>query len=171
MNLDHAFDAFVRDNATSLLRTAYLLTGEHGAAEDLLQDTLTYLYPRWERVAEADLPTAYVRRSLTNRFLSSRRSAGRNPLRSMWSLPDRADERDVGEEIASQDIIWRLLATLSERQRAAVVLRHYHDLPDDQIAATLGCRPATVRSLISRAITSMRADALAGVAANRSEGN
>ena len=67
------FSMFVRQHSTTLLRAAYLLTGDRGAAEELLQDTLVRLYPQWSRVQAADVPMAYVRRSLTNNFLNGRR--------------------------------------------------------------------------------------------------
>jgi DNA-directed RNA polymerase specialized sigma24 family protein len=63
MSGDEAFIAFVRANSRSLFRTAFLLTGAKAAAEDLLQETLTKLYPQWGRVERADSPMAYVRRS------------------------------------------------------------------------------------------------------------
>jgi DNA-directed RNA polymerase specialized sigma24 family protein len=45
---------------------------------------------------------------------------------------------------------------LPERQRAALVLRFYLDVPDDQAADLLGCRPGTVRSLVSRGLDGLR---------------
>jgi DNA-directed RNA polymerase specialized sigma24 family protein len=97
---DAAFESFVRANSTSLLRTAFLLTGSHHAAEELLQETLSHLYPQWHRVEAAQAGVAYVRRSLTNRYLSSRRSRG-GPDLSMWELPDGWDGRDLGETVAT----------------------------------------------------------------------
>ena len=67
------FSAFVRAHSTALLRSAYLLTGDLASAEDLVQDTFLRLYPRWSRVVAADVPLAYVRRSVMNNFLNSRR--------------------------------------------------------------------------------------------------
>lgn len=56
-----------------------------------------------------------------------------------------------------------MLGSLPDRQRAALVMRYFHDQPDAQIAAAIGCRSATVRSLISRGIATMRAEAAAAV--------
>jgi RNA polymerase sigma-70 factor (sigma-E family) len=152
---DAAFESFVRGNSAGLVGTAVLLTGSRDAAEELVQDTLTLLYPRWERVAAADEPLAYVRRSLMNRFISQRRMPGARDL-ALWELPDGWDGRDLGEAVAVRRTVWQLLGTLSERQRAAIVLRHFHDLPETEIATMLQCRPASVRSLISRGMASMR---------------
>jgi RNA polymerase sigma-70 factor (sigma-E family) len=149
------FAAFVREHSRSLFGTAYLLCGSADRAEDLLQDTLASLYPRWERVTEADRPVAYVRRALTNRFVSD----GRRPRArdvTMWDVPETGDEPDVADVVADRRLLWALLGTLRERQRAAIVLRYFHGESDERIAAALGCRQVTVRSLISRGIAAMR---------------
>lgn len=154
-----SFELFVRANATALLRTAVLLTGSRHTAEDLVQDTLAHLFPRWGTVAAAEVPLAYVRRSLTNRYISSRRAPASRDV-SMWDLPDGWDGTDVSETVADRREIWRLLGGLPARQRAAVVLRYFHDLPDEQIADVMGCRPVTVRSLVSRGVLRMRTGVL-----------
>jgi RNA polymerase sigma-70 factor (sigma-E family) len=153
-----AFAAFVRTHSRSLYGTAYLLTGTGHAAEELLQDTLAALYPKWERVTAAESPVAYVRRALSNRFVSGTRRHSAHDL-ATWDLPDSAAPGDVAEMIAERRWIWQVLGTLSERQRVAVVLRYFHDLSDDEIADYLDCRVGTVRSLISRGVAALRADA------------
>jgi RNA polymerase sigma-70 factor (sigma-E family) len=152
---DTEFELFVRANSASLLRTAVLLTGSTHAAEELLQDVLSRLYARWDRVAAADEPVAYVRRSLANRFISQRRMPGARDL-AVWDLPDGWDGKDLGEATAARVTVWQLLGMLTERQRAAIVLRHFQELPEAEIALALQCRPASVRSLISRGMASMR---------------
>lgn len=154
------FETFVRAHSDGLYRTAFLLVGSRPAAEDLLQDTLSNLYPQWSRVAAADVPLAYVRRSLVNRFVSQRRAGSGRDV-AMWELPDRWDGRDMAETVALRGTLWQLLHAIPERQRAAIVLRHFHDLPEPEIAAVLGCRPVTVRSLISRGLATMRSTLLA----------
>jgi len=165
------FEPFVRTHSDGLYRTAFLLTGSRPAAEDLLQDTLSALYPKWAQVSAADIPVAYVRRSLVNRFMSQRRAGWGRDV-AMWDLPDRADGRDLAEGVALRGTLWQLLHSLPEKQRAAIVLRHFNDLPEAEIAAVLGCRPVTVRSLISRGLATMRgrmtdADATAQMGTNR----
>ncbi|HEY3736595.1 MAG TPA: SigE family RNA polymerase sigma factor [Jatrophihabitans sp.] len=149
------FTAFVRANTSALLRTAYLLTGSAGAAEELVQDTLSRLYPKWSKVEAADAPLAYVRRSLANNFVNSRRRMSSHEL-VVEFLPERADGIDANGALDDRDEIWRLLVTLTERQRAAIVLRYFHDLPDEEIAESLGCRVGTVRSAISRGLAALR---------------
>jgi DNA-directed RNA polymerase specialized sigma24 family protein len=87
---------------------------------------------------------------------------------AVWALPDGWDGKDLGEATAARVTVWQLLGTLSQRQRAAIVLRHFQELPEAEIALALQCRPASVRSLISRGMASMRLTYLAtDVAAQR----
>jgi RNA polymerase sigma-70 factor (sigma-E family) len=150
------FAAFVREYTPALLRTAYLLTGNGNAAEELLQDTLVRLYPKWDRVEQADAPLAYVRRSLANAFVNQQRRASRREF-AYADVPERMDDRDAFGQIADRDEIWNRLAVLPQRQRAALVLRFYEGLSDEDAASALGCRVGTVRSLISRGLSTLRA--------------
>jgi RNA polymerase sigma-70 factor (sigma-E family) len=150
------FSEFVRANTNSLLRTAYLLTGSSVEAEDLVQDTLTRLYSKWAKVQAADAPLAYVRRCLANNFVNVRRARSSTEV-AVEFLPEREDGYDAPTALADRDQIWRMLATLPARQRAALVLRYFHDMPDGEIADALGCRIGTVRSAVSRGLTTLRA--------------
>jgi RNA polymerase sigma-70 factor (sigma-E family) len=150
------FAQFVESSTDSLLGTAYLLTRDRLAAEELVQDSLVALYPKWPRVQQADSPLAYVRRSLVNRFLSQRRrSVTELPI---GRVPETAGRFDFAGELADRDQLRHALASLPVRQRAAVVLRYFHDYSDQQCAEALDCRIGTVRSLISRALASLRGD-------------
>ena len=150
-----AFAAFVGSSARSLFGTAYLLTGDGNLAEELVQDTLARLYPRWSRIAALEAPLAYARRALANRFVSQQRRPMSREL-VVADVPEPADRRDLADAVTDRGMLSQLLRTLPERQRAALVLRYFHDLPDEQIAAALGCRPATVCSLLSRGLATMR---------------
>jgi RNA polymerase sigma-70 factor (sigma-E family) len=149
------FAGFVRENTSALLRTAYLLTGNAQQAEELVQDTLVRLYPKWDRVEAADVPLAYVRRSLTNGYINQMRRAARREV-DYAEVPERIDVHDPLIQLADRDQIWTGLKYLSERQRAALVLRFFEDLSDEESAAALGCRVGTVRSLISRGLATLR---------------
>lgn len=151
----HVFADFVAAHSRSLYGTAYLLTGNPHNAEDLVQETLSRLYPKWAAVTAADSPVAYVRRSLANQFISRTRSRAHRDL-MMWDVPDVPAGIDVAANVADRSAVWQLLGTLPERQRAAIVLRYFHDLPDGEIADALDCRVATVRSLVSRGVAAMR---------------
>jgi RNA polymerase sigma-70 factor (sigma-E family) len=164
MNDDLAFERFVRDHTATLFGTAVLLTGDRYLAEELLQETLTRLYPKWASVTRAEAPVAYVRRAVVNRFVSMRRSP-QTRAESRWDLPDGWDGSDLGDRVTTSRTVWQLLGTLPDRQRAALVLRYFQDLPEREVAAALGCRPASVRSLVSRGLAAMRAAYFAAPAA------
>jgi len=153
---DAHFAEFVEQHTDALLTTAYLLTRDRSGAEELLQDVLVALYPQWDRVVRADSALAYVRRSVINRYLNQRRRRSAGEL-SLASVPEAINRPDFTAGLADRDQVRRALATLPERQRAAVVLRYFYDYSDQQIADAMECRIGTVRSLISRALAGLRA--------------
>lgn len=169
MQAEVGFAGFVRANTAALLRTAYLLTGNSSAAEELVQDTFARLYPKWHRVEAADVPIAYVRRALTNTFLNERRRPSSREV-VIDVLPEHSERYYGGpdelQRVADRDEIWSLLTELPDRQRAALVMRYFHDLPDAGIAEALECRVGTVRSLISRGLATLRERQLAQAAAD-----
>jgi RNA polymerase sigma-70 factor (sigma-E family) len=147
------YDAYVAARWTALYRTAYLLTGNHADAEDLAQATLVKAYLSWSKVTAAASPDAYVRRILTNAFLSSRR-----PLRvTREHLVDEAPETAAVLPGSDERLsLWPHVSSLSPRQRAVVVLRYYEDLSEQQIAEVLGCSAGTVKSTASDALKALR---------------
>jgi RNA polymerase sigma-70 factor (sigma-E family) len=151
------FSRFVRIHSTALLRSAYLLTGDRVDAEELLQDTLVRLYPKWPKVVAAELPLAYVRRSLTNNFLNGRRRRSARDL-LFAEPPERGYEPDPAGALSNRALVRELLDGLSAKQRAVVVLRFYEDLDDAAIAEIVGCRRPTVRSIISRSLSQLRSE-------------
>lgn len=148
------FDAFVTAHGSRLLRTAFLLTGEHGAAEDLLQDTFVRAWSRWSRVAGADEPLAYVRRMLVNGSVSRWRALRSRPGERLVA---EAPEGVAPAHREHDDEMWQLVATLAPRQRAVVVLGYYEDLTDGQVAEALGCATGTVKSQRAKALRTLRA--------------
>jgi RNA polymerase sigma-70 factor (sigma-E family) len=159
VEFDTQFADFVRSYSGTLYRTALVLTRNRAAAEDLVQETFVKLYPAWSRVEQADAPVAYVRRTMVNTFLNSRRrSSGREIL--LAQAPDRAGAPDPAIHVGDQDLVRQLLDRLAPRPRAILVLRYLHDLSDAEIAAEIGCRRATVRSITSRALTALRNEEL-----------
>jgi RNA polymerase sigma-70 factor (sigma-E family) len=151
------FSTFVRLHSTALLRSAFLLTGDRIDAEELVQDTLVRLYPNWGRVSEAEVPLAYVRRSLTNNFLNGRRRRSASDV-LFADPPERAYEQDVGSQLSDRELVRSLLDGLPPRQRAVLVLRFFDDLEDTEIASIVGCRRGTVRSMVSRGLQQLRAE-------------
>jgi RNA polymerase sigma-70 factor (sigma-E family) len=153
------YQEFADTQLPGLLRYAVMLTGDPHTAEDLVQDTMVRVQLNWRRVAHSDSPDGYVRRVLTNRFVDLRRGSWWRRVRlNPDPDPTRPEQRDHAQDSADRDQIWTMLAVLPRRQRAALVLRYYEDLPDAEIADVLGCAVGTVRSSISRALATLRAE-------------
>ncbi len=144
--------AFAETHSIGLTRFAYVLCGDRGLAEDLVQDAFTALYRRFGDTLPLDAPVAYARRTIVNAHVSYRRRRASSAL----VLIDPPDTPTPGPDSGEQDAMWRALATLPERQRAVLVLRYYLDLTDDDIADALGARRGTVRSLAARAFAALR---------------
>lgn len=151
------FADFVTARSAVLLRSAWLLTGDAGKAEDLLQTVLALVWPRWDRVVEGGNPEAYVRRAMYSTYLSWWRRRWRFEVPSA-TLPDAGDRLDVAGDSATRDAVRRALSGLSRQQRAVVVLRYVEDLSVVETAQILGCSTATVKVQASRALAALRAD-------------
>ncbi|MFF8190434.1 SigE family RNA polymerase sigma factor [Streptomyces bobili] len=149
------FDRFVAARWSALLHLARLLTGgDRHRAEDLLQEALVKLWFAWPRVA-GQAPEAYVRKVLVRAAARSarRRWWGEHPVDRLPDPPGAADEIAAVEERTRLEAV---LALLPARQRAAVVLRYYQDLPERQVAQVLGCPVGTARSLTARGVARLR---------------
>lgn len=153
------FETYVTQSRRRLLRYAVVLTNDPELAEDVLQEVLLRAGQRWHKIGRLDEPHAYVRRMLTNEVVSWRRKWGRVEARPDPQL-DRAVHDPIGA-VDRRDTILRELSRLPARQRAAVVLRYFEDLTDEQIGEVLGCRPTTVRIYIYRAMKTLRVDTTA----------
>lgn len=145
-------EAFVSRRGDWLGRCAYLLTGNHDSALDLVQDTLLRAWRHQERVAKAQDIDRYVLRIMLNihRSAAGRRRLPTTPLVEDVSLPDQTPVLDDADALA------KALPTLKPRQRAVVVLRYWADYDDTEIAEVLQCRRSTVRSLAARGLAALR---------------
>lgn len=148
------FDDFVAARSSRLLRTAYLLTRDHGHAEDLLQTALTKSWFQWSRIAGD--PEPYVRKVLVNTYASwwRRKWHGEQPT---GELPDRGGPDGHDATSAGQDL-WSAMERLPRRQRAVVVLRYFEDLTEAETARVLECSVGTVKSQTSKALAKLRID-------------
>jgi RNA polymerase sigma-70 factor (sigma-E family) len=148
------FREFVRDRASPLHQSAYLLCGDWHTAHDIVQETLIKAYRHWSRVRRADSPDAYVRGILLNE------------VRDRWRRPERAVPvagftaepavPDATDEIARRDRLLRALLELPLQQRITVVLRYLEDMTQVETAKLLGCSEGTVKSQSSRALATLR---------------
>ena len=150
---DEDFRAFVTARSPSLLRTAYLLTGDRGLAEDLLQDALTKAYRHWGRIRDRGSCEAYVRKIVLNERRS--RWHRRSSTEVVGAVPDRPAS-DAVSAYAERDALWRALAEMPPRMRAVLVLRYWEDLSEADTAELLDCSAGTVKSQASRGLARLR---------------
>ena len=140
-----------------LVRTTYAVSGDLGVAEDAVQTAFAKAYRSWRRVSRLDAPEAYVRKMAVNEVLNSRRRAHSRREVTRAELPEVAGGSSYDGALA-HDEMWAVVSALPPRQRAVLVLRFYEDLSEQQIADVLGCRPGTVKSRLSRALTRLEAE-------------
>jgi RNA polymerase sigma-70 factor (sigma-E family) len=148
------FRQFVGASGGRLIRVAMALTGDHHAAEDLLQGALTRAAARWAKI-EGD-PEAYMRRAMYHAQITIWRRRQRLRETPTAHVPERPDHRD---EIGATDrrlALRHALMRLGPRQRAVLVARYFEDLSEEQTAALLGCSSGTVRSQLHRALARLR---------------
>jgi RNA polymerase sigma-70 factor (sigma-E family) len=150
-----AVGALYRAQAVGLIRLAYLVLGDRAAAEDVVQDAFCGLYRNWGRLADPSGALPYLRSSVLNGCRSAlrRRALGRR-VTMMYQPPTGSAEAAVLSREERQEVL-RAVRRLPDRQREALVLRFYLDLPDPEIARIMGIRPGTVRSATHRALKAL----------------
>jgi RNA polymerase sigma-70 factor (sigma-E family) len=152
---EEAFTAFVAARSTALLRTAYLLTGDYGRAEDLLQTSLAKTYLAWDRISDVGAVEGYVRRVMVTTHISWwRRLRGREV--SVASVPEVSVWGDTSDVAVEREAVWGLLAGLPVKQRTALVLRYWGGLSEAEIAREMGCAPGTVKTHTARGLAALR---------------
>ncbi len=153
------FEEFAAARLPSLTRYATMLTGSRQVAEDVVQDALVKTHAKWKRISALDQPDLYVKRIVTNEFMSlrRRRTLSTVPLEPDFTEVARSDSPPSHEETsADREALWAELARLPRQGRAVLVLRFYEGLTDNEIATVLNCRPGTVRGYGSRALAALR---------------
>ncbi|QSR27744.1 SigE family RNA polymerase sigma factor [Nocardioides aromaticivorans] len=148
---DDGFDGFVAARGGALWRSAWLLTGDHQLAEDLVQTALAKSWRAWSRVG-ADGFEAYVRRVMYTTYVSwwRRKWRGERPTEHLPERPAAVEDRDGRNDLVAA------LGALPRGQRAVVVLRYFEDLTEQQTATALGIGVGTVKSQCSRALATLR---------------
>lgn len=153
------FREFVVARSPALLRTAWMLTGDQAAAEDLLQTALVRTWPHWHRIADGQ-PDAYVRKVMVrvNASWRARRWNRETPTPDA-DLHHQARHAPGGSEPARLDdqlILRKALMTLPVRQRQVVVLRFFDDLSVEAVADVMGCSTGTVKSQSAKGLSKLR---------------
>jgi RNA polymerase sigma-70 factor (sigma-E family) len=156
---DADFAAYLAARQASLLRTAYLLTGNRHDAEDLTQTAFAKLYLSWDKVRDQGSIDGYVRRILVNEHNSLWRRA--------WKKREHSADDDVLQALdaphhdayddGAGTALWDLVQALPRKARAVLVLRYYEQMSEAETAAVLGISVGTVKSQTSRALATLRA--------------
>lgn len=149
------FDEFVVARSQRLLGTAYLLTRDWAAAEDLLQESMTKAWFAWPRLS--DNPEAYVKKIIVTTYVSGQRRLWHRE-RPLADLPEPTARADTMSPADDRDAVWRAIGRLPARQRAVIVLRYYEDLSEADTAGVLGCSIGTVKSQAAKALAKLRVD-------------
>ncbi len=141
-----SIDDLYRVRYAPMVRLAYLMVGDQGAAEELVQDAFVRVS---RHLDSATSPSAYLRTAVVNACRSHLRRV-RLERRHLQSLRVAEGTADTPDEL------FDALRALSPRPRAAVILRYYEDMSESDIATALGCRPGTVKSMLHRALSQLR---------------
>lgn len=153
------FDQFAADRIDRLLRFATALTCDPHLAQDVVQEVLVRVQHKWARIGPMQARDLYVRRMIINEYLSWRRRKATRTVAASHSTLDAlgTPTADPATGYAERDAMRMHITRLPRKQRAALVLRYYEDRTDAEIAELLGCSAGTVRSHISRALSTLRA--------------
>jgi len=168
---EHAITALYQTHATGLIRLAVVMLGSRPAAEDIVQEAFFGLYRRWGQLEKADRALYYVRASVLNGCRSELRARTRASQRIARALPGSAlpgsapAESPLSASTASAEEIALIgeehrevlaaIRRLPHRQREALVLRYFLDLPDSEVARSMGITPGTVKSSTSKALAAL----------------
>ena len=153
---ERAVGALYEAHAVGLIRLAVVMLGSRPAAEDVVQEAFIGLYRRWDQLTQTDKALQYVRSSVLNGCRSQLRAQARERRRPAPALPGSAASADhdvlLGEEHRQ---VVAALRRLPDRQREALVLRFFIDLPEPEIARSMGISQGTVKSTTSRALAAL----------------
>ena len=135
-------------------RTAMGVLADREAAADVAQEVALVALRKRAALRDPDRLDGWLHRTAVRAALREAvRGRNRAAAEQAAAIPHRTHDEPAAALAAAQ-----MLSPLPPRQRAALTLRYVHDLDDHAIAAALGCRPGTVRSLLSRGLAALRSD-------------
>jgi RNA polymerase sigma-70 factor (sigma-E family) len=155
IDADTALEQLYAAHYAGLVRMAVLLLRDQGLAEDVVQDSFVAMHARWDRVDPTKAP-AYLRQTVVNRSRSALRHRTVVARHRPEPPPDGAAADVAVLQTERRAAVLDALAGLPTRQREVLVLRHYLDLSEADIAATLGISRGAVKSHASRAAAALR---------------
>jgi len=147
-----SFEDFFEAERERLFRALLLITHDTAEAEDLMQEAFVRVWERWDRVGRLDDPVGY----LFKLALNLRRSAIRRTMTAAARSIHPPVERDPIQGVLERDDAMRSLASLTTRQRAAIVVTELLGYSSEEAGGILGVRAGTVRALTSQARAALR---------------
>ena len=154
-----AFEALVDRHRRVALRVAYAVAGDD--AEDAVQDAFVKAYGALGRFRAGSPFRPWMLRIVANEARNRRRSAGRRSALALRAAQEPSGEAAPSPEAAllageRRATLLAALSQLSERDRTVIACRYLLELSEAETAATLGVRPGTVKSRLSRALDRLR---------------
>lgn len=150
--LDHLYEIHI-DRA---VRLAYLMTGDREVAQDIAHDAFVKIAGRFHDLRHRDAFPAYLRSTVLNLARSHLRRV-RVQRDYLKRIRGRENETIHPSDVETKDEMWAALQKLPYRRRAALVLRYYEDLTEQQTADVLECSVPAVKALVARGLEMMRA--------------
>lgn len=154
---DRAVTEIYGTHYRSLVRLAMLLVRDVATAEEVVQDAFVAMHGAWRRLRDNDKALSYLRQSVVNRSRSVLRHRVVVDRNAPKPAPDMPSAEHGALALLERSAVIEALRALPLRQREALVLRYYLDLPEAQIAAAMGISKGAVKSHTARAIASLRA--------------
>jgi RNA polymerase sigma-70 factor (sigma-E family) len=154
---DRAVEALFDRHYAPMCRLAYVILGDAALAEEIVMEALIKTFSGWGRIRDVNRADSYLRKAVVNLCRSKIRRKtieARVNAVAYRRAELRAPEWDP-ERHETTRVVWEAVRELPDRQRACVVLRYYEDMPEGQIADTLGCSVGTVKSQLSKARTKL----------------
>jgi RNA polymerase sigma-70 factor (ECF subfamily) len=155
MGEDHEFEELFDAEFSAVVRSVFVVCQDLGRAEELAQEAFLELLRHWGRVSRYDRPGAWVRRVAIRKAVQVTRREARRPWFERRAAAGRV-ATDASSPVASNDGVWEAVCSLPVRQRAAIALFYYEDLPVEDVAGVLGCSVSTVKVHLHRARETLR---------------
>jgi len=156
-NADEAVYALYAEHYKSLVRLAAMLVRDTPTAEEVVQEAFVAMHAGWQRLEDIEKALAYLRQAVVNKSRSVLRHRVVVEKNLLIPPPDMPSAEHGAFALLERDAVVKALRKLPERQREAIVLRYYLDLPEAEIAATMGISRGAVKSHTSRGMSALSA--------------
>lgn len=145
----------VRQRGPALLAYAYVLTGDHAEAEDLVQEALLRVFGALGRPLPTNAAHTYVKRAISTTFIDRSRKRKARPQIADGVAADKAVV-DHADAVTTAQAIHAAVLTLPPRERACVVLRYLEEMSTSAVANELGIAPGTVKRYLADGLARLR---------------